>query len=345
MLHILIAAIATVLCLVDGLGPEGPPGLPGPPGPAGFPGIPGYQGMPGMAGSKGEKGDHGHCYSTSKECLQGPPGFPGMPGMKGDTGFPGLSGSPGMPGLPGQSGTSRAASLLVRHSQSPDVPNCPDGNVRLWNGYSLLEIYHPNINRWRTIDLGSADSCSPFFGNTPLTTCREDGHCAVGTPMTPTKSWLSTTSPKPDGGSLPTANETILDHVSRCVVCEASSMVIAVHSQSTGIPDCPVSWHALWEGYSYAMLASSGSGGEQPLSTSGSCLENFVPSLTIQCESDAQCQFQHVIGYWVKAAEPTEDVTTTESVIAHPPSSHDAAEEQAWNWHVSRCVVCSRNQG
>lgn len=40
----------------------------------------------------------------------------------------------------------------------------------------------------------------------------------------------------------------------RCVVCEAPSNVIAVHSQSLSIPDCPGGWSSLWIGYSFVMV-------------------------------------------------------------------------------------------
>ncbi len=40
----------------------------------------------------------------------------------------------------------------------------------------------------------------------------------------------------------------------RCVVCEAPANVIAVHSQSVNIPDCPRDWSSLWIGYSFVMV-------------------------------------------------------------------------------------------
>ena len=42
--------------------------------------------------------------------------------------------------------------------------------------------------------------------------------------------------------------------MSRCVVCEVQTNVIAVHSQDMNIPDCPQDWEALWLGYSFAMV-------------------------------------------------------------------------------------------
>jgi len=42
----------------------------------------------------------------------------------------------------------------------------------------------------------------------------------------------------------------------RCVVCEVPANVIAVHSQSISIPDCPGGWTGLWIGYSFVMVSS-----------------------------------------------------------------------------------------
>ena len=60
------------------------------------------------------------------------PGPPGMKGLKGQQGYPGADGEPGSNYLTGI--------LLVRHSQSPTVPVCPNGMEKLWDGYSLLYI-------------------------------------------------------------------------------------------------------------------------------------------------------------------------------------------------------------
>lgn len=40
----------------------------------------------------------------------------------------------------------------------------------------------------------------------------------------------------------------------RCSVCETSTRVIAIHSQSMSIPDCPGGWEEMWTGYSYFMV-------------------------------------------------------------------------------------------
>lgn len=53
-------------------------------------------------------------------------------------GFPGRSGVRGPPGVPGT--TQPSGYLLVRHSQSREVPECSAGQVKLWDGYSLLYL-------------------------------------------------------------------------------------------------------------------------------------------------------------------------------------------------------------
>lgn len=46
--------------------------------------------------------------------------------------------------------------------------------------------------------------------------------------------------------------------LSRCSVCEAPAMVIAVHSQTIQIPQCPEGWSSLWIGYSFVMVRGPG---------------------------------------------------------------------------------------
>lgn len=63
--------------------------------------------------------------------------------------------------------------------------------------------------------------------------------------------WLSTNSPIP---MMPVEDTAIRQYISRCVVCEAPSNVIAVHSQSLNVPECPEGWSSLWIGYSFVMV-------------------------------------------------------------------------------------------
>src|SRR6218665_142662 len=64
--------------------------------------------------------------------------------------------------------------------------------------------------------------------------------------------WLSTDTAQP---MMPVDEQSIKSYISRCAVCEAPSNVIAIHSQTNDVPDCPNSWRPLWEGYSFAMVS------------------------------------------------------------------------------------------
>lgn len=39
-------------------------------------------------------------------------------------------------------------------------------------------------------------------------------------------------------------------------MCEARANIIAVHSQTTALPDCPSGWDRLWFGYSFVMVGT-----------------------------------------------------------------------------------------
>lgn len=65
--------------------------------------------------------------------------------------------------------------------------------------------------------------------------------------------WLSTTEPMPMTMTPIYANE-ISRYISRCSVCEAPTRVIAIHSQTIDIPQCPNGWDELWAGYSFLMV-------------------------------------------------------------------------------------------
>ena len=62
----------------------------------------------------------------------------------------------------------------------------------------------------------------------------------------------------------------------RCVVCEAPTKAIAIHSQAMDIPNCPQNWIELWTGYSFLMHTDAGAeGAGQSLVSTGSCLKDF----------------------------------------------------------------------
>lgn len=60
----------------------------------------------------------------------GPRGYPGPPGP---------DGVPGQVGAPGPSSMDHGF-LVTRHSQSAEVPQCPEGTSVIYDGYSLLYV-------------------------------------------------------------------------------------------------------------------------------------------------------------------------------------------------------------
>lgn len=227
-------------------GDPGPPGFPGLEGKVGAPGLPGAPGIPGLKGTPGFPGPAGL------------PGAPGLPGPKGDRGFdgpPGVAGLPGPPGPKGMQGQSCTETgdyltgiLLVKHSQSTSVPQCPPGQITLWDGYSLLYIEGNEKSHHQ--DLGFAGSCIRKFSTMPFLFCDINDVCNYAS-RNDKSYWLSTNGPLP---MMPVSEDSIRQHISRCVVCEAPTNVIAVHSQTMEIPNCPNGWSSLWFGYSFVMV-------------------------------------------------------------------------------------------
>lgn len=68
--------------------------------------------------------------------------------------FSGAPGPPGDTGEPGHRSQLRSGFLLVIHSQSVQVPECPAGSNQLWVGYSL--IYLEGQEKAHTQDLGKS---------------------------------------------------------------------------------------------------------------------------------------------------------------------------------------------
>lgn len=60
----------------------------------------------------------------------------------GTRGMDGLPGPDGLQGPPGPPGTSSIAHgfLITRHSQTTDSPQCPQGTVQIYEGFSLLYV-------------------------------------------------------------------------------------------------------------------------------------------------------------------------------------------------------------
>jgi hypothetical protein len=99
-------------------------------------------------------------------------------------------------------------------------------------------------------DLGSAGSCVRKFSTMPVMACGQNNVCNYASRNDRTF-WLSTSKEIP---MMPVSEQEMRPYISRCTVCEVPSNVIAVHSQSLQVPECPNGWEGLWIGYTFVMV-------------------------------------------------------------------------------------------
>ncbi|KAG9348234.1 hypothetical protein JZ751_001969 [Albula glossodonta] len=228
--------------------------------------------------------------------------------------------SEGEPGYPGPNRRINSAFLLVIHSQSENLPVCPADMVTLWSGYSLL--YLEGQEKANTQDLGHAGSCLKVFSTMPFASCSM-ATCDYAN-RNDKSYWLSTTAATP---MMPMSGPEIQRHVSRCVVCEAPSPAVAVHSQDTSIPPCPPRWRSLWIGYSFLMS----------LTSSGSCLKDFRRQPFIECQGPrGTCHhFASAYSFWLTHVDVSEQFS--------PALREDTLKEE-WQQRLraSRCSVCMK---
>ena len=124
----------------------------------------------------------------------------------------------------------------------------------MWDGYSLLYVQgHDNSHGQ---DLGSAGSCLRKFSTMPYLFCNIFGRCNYAS-RNDYSYWLSTNRAIP---MMPVDATVVEPYISRCAVCEAPGVAIAVHSQETSIPSCPAGWDGIWTGYSFLMVSIVGLG-------------------------------------------------------------------------------------
>jgi integrin beta 8 len=133
---------------------------------------------------------------------------------------------------------------------------------------------------------------------------------------------------------MPVAEREIEKYVSRCTVCEAPANVMAMHSQTSQIPDCPRGWKGLWIGYSFAMHTASGAeGGGQSLSSPGSCLEDFRATPFIECNGErGSCHyFANKFSFWLTTIDDADQFSIPRS---------ETLKAGGLRQRVSRCQVC-----
>uniref|UniRef100_A0A8C4WAB4 Collagen type IV alpha 2 chain n=1 Tax=Gopherus evgoodei TaxID=1825980 RepID=A0A8C4WAB4_9SAUR len=325
------------LGLVGAFGDTGPIGPKGDRGPTGFQGPPGSPGPPAvppkLVTHQGTAGPRGNIGPQGIPGEMGPHGPPGDPGR--NCAFtlevqcePGRPGNPGIPGMPGRS--VNIGYLLVKHSQSEQEPMCPVGMNKLWSGYSLL--YFEGQEKAHNQDLGLAGSCLARFSTMPFLYCNPGDVCYYAN-RNDKSYWLSTTAPLP---MMPVAEEEIRPYISRCSVCEAPAVAIAVHSQDVSIPHCPEGWRSLWIGYSFLMHTGAGDeGGGQSLVSPGSCLEDFRATPFIECNgARGTCHYYaNKYSFWL---------TTINQQFQSLPSA-DTLKAGLIRTHISRCQVCMKN--
>merc|ERR1712048_818381 len=335
----------------------GPPGADGMPGSSGLNGSPGRTGAPGPKGQTGRPGPRGF---DGQDGLPGPPGPPGRvldadskapigssgpvqvgepgpAGPIGEPGLPGREGSPGEPGSPGKPGHdgprgfagNMGGFIIARHSQSQFIPNCPTGAVKLWDGYSFVQIEAQG--GIHSQDIGGSGSCMRKFSLDPMQSCK-NGKC---TSITKEVSWLST--PKAPRENVPNKACDLKEFVGRCVVCEVQANVLTMHSQTDEVPRCPNGWNSARIGWS---IAQNVGGSTQFMESTGTCLEDFRPTPWLTCDTNGVCRVESGSSIWISS---TVNALTENDFITppYPETFNDGNLREK----VSRCHVCERAVG
>ncbi|XP_038131449.1 collagen alpha-4(IV) chain-like [Cyprinodon tularosa] len=322
----------------------------GDPGPMGHPGSPGsksFQGPHGSSGLPEPKDKRDHSGGRRPDGPKSQKGISGPQGCKGDhgptrgagspltpvgvSGFNGPQGAPGPPGHlaePGNKGP-RSSFLLVIHSQSVEVPQCPAGSNQLWVGYSLVHL--EGQYRAQTEDLGKPGSCLPVFSTMPFSFCNREA--CYHSSSNGKSYWLSTSASIP---MRPLFGQEVSLHISRCVVCEALSPAVPFHSQHQVIPLCPLGWRSLWTGYSFLLHTGVGDGGGQSLASSGSCLKDFRTHPFIECQgAQGSCHyFSNLYSFWLITIRGTKEFN---------PSHGRIKPSEQQRFKARRCNVCLRD--
>jgi len=201
----------------------------------------------------------------------------------------------------------------------------------MWEGYSLLHIFGNSHAQGQ--DLGQPGSCLKKFSTMPYLFCNLNDVCDYAS-RNDYSYWLSTTEPMPMMMT-PIRGPDIEKYISKCAVCETPSKVLALHSQTMNVPECPDNWEYLWQGYSFVMHTDAGSEGSgQSLSSPGSCLKDFRSRPFIECHGHGRCNYYTTAySYWMATIEK-------DKMFKKPvPQTLKAGDLRS---RISRCVVCMR---
>ena len=125
--------------------------------------------------------------------------------------------------------------MLIIHSQSEVVPTCPDGFPLVASGYSFLQTSDSSFGV-ATQDLGSMGSCLSHFS----TSLCGDTSCV--------SYWLASNTSSVELSDTSRS-------ISRCSVCLLTSNILTIHSLKHELPECPIGWNMLWNGYSFISVS------------------------------------------------------------------------------------------
>lgn len=250
-----------------------------------------------------------------------------MAGLEGLAGFAGERGDPAPPPPP----PKQRGFVFTRHSQTARIPECPPNTNLLWEGYSLAAL----IGGSRTVgqDLGLPGSCLRRFSTMPFLFCDVNNVCNYAQ-NNDDSIWLSTDEAM-SMTMAPIQAREVEKYISRCAVCETTTRVIALHSQSMTIPNCPDTWEELWYGYSFLANTIDNNGGAgQNLISPGSCLEEFRTQPVIECHGHGRCNYYDGLSaFWMSTVEEYEQFKT-------PKQQTLKADHTS---KVSRCTVCRKS--
>jgi len=153
---------------------------------------------------------------------------------------------------------SRLDRIWVSMKHPNSVVNCSPSKFDLGLKTNSILSYFDGINRHLYGNLklkttGLPGSCLRKFSTMPFMPCNLNQECHVSS-RNDYSYWLSTSEPM-TMSMAPVSGQAVRSFISRCVVCETPTQVMAVHSQSAQTPPCPPSWQGMWTGYSFLAVS------------------------------------------------------------------------------------------
>lgn len=198
-------------------------------------------------------------------------------------------------------------------------------------------------------DLGSPGSCVRKFSTMPVMACGQNNVCNYASRNDRTF-WLSTSKEIP---MMPVSEQEMRPYISRCAVCEVPSNVIAVHSQSLQVPECPYGWEGLWIGYTFIMVKITENilNNFSKLNFSRSTLLLVMAEAVKLCQDPAHAYKISVRHLSLNVMAARDNVTTTRQWRAsgwsrltnkvnleRPSSRHSRQEISTRKYHDAKCA-------